>query len=252
MQRQLDELKKRRATQSGTAKTAGTGATILAESDAPCVLRVDGEVVATLRALTPQRISVDTGKLLVDCSSSDFPEIRISEVLELSRGSKEVYKVYLAEKVQAMRSKQRRESEEQAHRADEEAKAHTKRIEALALLGSKPWAGYCRIYRARSRGNDLDLETKLSVQFDRVANGQSLVGVLRFDRVDKSDPYRQSASTTVVDSLSLVEVGPGKFSLKRPGFTSYDLELRSTSEGKYLWFADKHGDCDRPAWWRLY
>lgn len=112
LERRLDAAKKadvakkestRRALAARAANEASQGRLVL-EADAPCEVRIDGERKATLKPGAISTVEVEGGQQLIDCVSTEFPDIKVREVREVTAGNKLVVSLTLAAQVELART----------------------------------------------------------------------------------------------------------------------------------------------------
>jgi len=134
LQRQLDRDKQQKAAQQSPAPAkksdnpkpapAGPGrqATLVVETDAACELRIDGKRRASLKAKDAVVLTVDAGKLLVVCASTEVTEalsVEFRDVVDVQSGTKEVLQIELK---RAVSESQRRNEAQVAAEAERRAK----------------------------------------------------------------------------------------------------------------------------------
>jgi uncharacterized protein DUF1566 len=171
--------------QQSTEAAAKQG-TVIIENDAPCSLSIDMERIGKVLPVGASEMTVQRGERLIECTSTDDPEISVSRVVRVKAVEKTRVQLRLKEKLAA----------EQRQEASKMANANAPQQRSAARPGSQP-AGTRRfddvakgllsdrrtgvIWSAADNGADVNWDdatqycTHRGMQLPTVAQLQSLV-----------------------------------------------------------------------------
>lgn len=88
-----------------TALPNGPTGKLVIEADAPCQLRVNGEVKLTLKATEPKIVVLDAGEQLIECISMQNSEAKVRKVQRVDAGNQSVLALALASTVIDVKAK---------------------------------------------------------------------------------------------------------------------------------------------------
>ena len=95
------EQAQRQRSQAAAAAAAANKGTLVIQVDADCALKIDGSAIQTLRKDEATPVSVMAGEQLIECVSTENPEVRVRQVKAISGGVKSVLVLELAEQLAA-------------------------------------------------------------------------------------------------------------------------------------------------------
>lgn len=203
-------------------------ATVVVRSDAPCVLKVDGQTVATLGRDEPHTFTAPAGEQYVDCTSTEVPSARHSSVFTTKAREKFTLSITLSDQIGAVRRAMADQAQSR-RAADAEAAAKAAAAARRWMGMGEPQAGVMR-------------DGRTGLEWSVADNGDDIAWEAAQRWCASRGPAWRLPSAAELEALH----DPSGQAVARCGSARCKVSARFQLSEAFFWSADGHGSAE--AW----